>query len=298
MGVFNVFKKRNKVFVVGVDGFPHSLLNELISNGTMKKTGAMLAQGKLNKMSTSIPEISSVAWSTFMTGVNPALHNIFGFIDLEPGTYNMRFPNYSDLRGETIWEALKKIKKSSLIINQPATYPVKEVFGLMISGFVAISLEKSVYPGEYLKMIKENNYEIDIDTAKGREDHDYLFKSLNSSLDARLKTGLKLYKDIKPDFFEFIITGTDRLQHFRWNAIGDENNKYHKEAVAYYSKIDDTIAELYSMCDEKTLFILLSDHGFTKLHREVYINRFLEMSGYLSFDGDQKLTNINKSTRA
>ena len=50
--------------------------------------------------------------------------------------------------------------------------------------------------------------------------------------------------------------------------------------------------------DENTLFIIISDHGFTKLHWEVNINRFLELSGLLHFNGEKKLVNIDKRSRA
>ena len=76
----------------------------------------------------SIPEISSVAWSSAITGVNPGKHGIFGFTDLAKGSYITTFPNYLALKAPAFWEqdsvtlscleAMKKSDfKSMLIIH-------------------------------------------------------------------------------------------------------------------------------------------------------------------------------------
>jgi predicted AlkP superfamily phosphohydrolase/phosphomutase len=45
---------------------------------------------------------------------------------------------------------------------------------------------------------------------------------------------------------------------------------------------------------------LLSDHGFTGIQQEVYLNSWLKKNGYLSFETDspQKLTEITQETKA
>ena len=54
----------------------------------------------------SIPDVSSTSWTSFMTGVNPGEHGIFGFMDLSPNSYKMVFPNSRDVYEPTIWEML------------------------------------------------------------------------------------------------------------------------------------------------------------------------------------------------
>ena len=53
--------------------------------------------GILKRMTVSIPDNSAVSWSSIMTGENPGEHGIFGFTDLIPNTYTLRFPNSNNL---------------------------------------------------------------------------------------------------------------------------------------------------------------------------------------------------------
>ena len=101
-------RKKKQACVVGLDGVPCTLLRTMMENGVMPRTREIVARGALRSMTVTLPEISSVSWSTFMTGKNPGEHGIFGFTDLKPGTYDLRFPTFRDLRTETIWDLIGK----------------------------------------------------------------------------------------------------------------------------------------------------------------------------------------------
>lgn len=53
----------------------------------MSNVDMFIAEGVFRQRGSSIPEVSSVAWSSIITGVNPGEHGIFGFTDLAPETY-------------------------------------------------------------------------------------------------------------------------------------------------------------------------------------------------------------------
>src|SRR3989338_8331216 len=120
----------------------------------------VMLEGQFKKMQSSLPEVSCVAWSSIITGKNPAEHGIFGFTDLFPGTYNLKFPNFNDLKSQPFWNL---VDGKSIIINVPSTYPVSEMNGVHISGFVSIELEKSVYPKFLVAKLKEMDYRLDVD---------------------------------------------------------------------------------------------------------------------------------------
>ncbi|MEK7238093.1 MAG: alkaline phosphatase family protein, partial [Nitrospirota bacterium] len=80
--MFGFLKKKiakDKVIVLGIDGVPCSLLNRFINEGLMPNLADLVKKGTLTPMTASIPEVSSTSWSTFMTGVNPGRHGIYGF---------------------------------------------------------------------------------------------------------------------------------------------------------------------------------------------------------------------------
>ncbi len=177
-----IFRRRKKrVLVLGLDGVPYSLLLDFCRRGIMAQTAEFLSQGKLYPMKASLPEVSAVSWTDFMTGTNSASHGIFGFTDFKSGSYDLRFPNFSDVRSPTIWEKLSQQGKKCIIINQPATYPARPIKGILISGFVAIDLAKAVYPPQEIERLKKINYLIDVDTAAARANRELLWPDLKKN---------------------------------------------------------------------------------------------------------------------
>ena len=296
-------KKKTRVFVLGLDGVPHSLLHDLADRDIMPTVKTLIDSGHLHKMKASLPEISAVSWTDFMTGTNSGTHGIFGFTDLKPGTYDLRFPNFFDLKTNTFWDTLGERKKRSIVINQPSTYPAREINGILISGFVAIDLAKAVYPPALRASLEKLDYQIDIDTLKSREDPEFLWKDLYRTLDSRINTFNFLWKQ-DWDYFEFVITGTDRLQHFLWNAYEDTAHSHHDNFLDYYRQIDRVIGHVTKafrqLTDDDEGLYLLSDHGFTGIEQEVYLNVWLEEQGYLRFESSnpESLGEISSASRA
>ena len=284
-------QKNQKTFVVGLDGVPHSLLCELREKRLIPNLDAIFNNGRLEKMSVCVPEISSVSWSSFMTGTQSGEHGIYGFIDVQPGTYKIYFPSFAHLKAKTLWEKLGEKGLTSVVVNMPATYPARETNGVLVSGFVAIDLNRAVYPISLVSELKKIGYRIDVDTVKARQNPDLLFSDLDSTLAGRRRAVELLWEKIDWDLFIVVITGTDRMMHFMWNAYEDENHPYHQHFIAYFRKVDRFVGDLYSRFEEKARgenkpgrFFMLSDHGFTGIRSEVYLNRWLQDNGYLRFD--------------
>ena len=283
--------------MIGLDGVPFTLLNELIKKKCIPNMSNIFGQGYFGQMSVTIPEISSVSWTSFMTGKQSGEHGIFGFIDLEPGTYNIFFPNYDYLKSETLWESLGKTGKKTVVINMPSTYPAREINGALISGFVAIDINKAVYPASLLSDLKKLEYRIDLDTKRARQDHEFLFRDLDDTLTSRERAAELLWDDIPWDLFILVITGTDRLMHFLWDAYDDPKHAHHTDFLDYFRKVDRFVGRIYDKYlnlagskNGENRFFMLSDHGFTKIETEVYLNRWLVENGYLKFQKDKPET--------
>jgi predicted AlkP superfamily phosphohydrolase/phosphomutase len=263
----------------------------------------LLKSGHLHRMKASLPEISAVSWTDFMTGADSGGHGIFGFTDLKPGSYALRFPNFLDVKTETLWDALGKKGKRSIILNQPSTYPAKPLNGVLVSGFVALDLAKAVYPPSQKAALERMGYQIDIDTLKSRQDHAFLWSELERTIGGRERALDYFWKE-DWDYFEFVITGTDRLHHFLWNAYADENHGDHARFLDYYRRVDGIIGRLAlsyrRLTGSHTGLYLLSDHGFCQIEQEVYLNVWLQKEGYLRFTSDspQGLEDIAAGTVA
>jgi len=294
----------DRACVVGLDGVPFSMVQHFVANGVMPRLGAIIATGALRETTVSLPEISSVSWSTFMTGKNPGEHGIFGFTDLHPGTYTQSFPSFRDLKCDTIWDRLGEHKMRSVVINQPATYPARPIHGALVSGFVAVHLDKSVFPARYLRTLREINYEIDLDAEQVRDNPTALFRTLHELLRAREALLDVLWKEEKWNLMEVVVTGTDRLHHFLMDAYEDESHPQHGAFLDYYRAVDAMIGRVHERfvadAGEPRNFFVLSDHGFCRTRYEVNVNTVLAQTGHLKMTGDdaRRMENISEAATA
>ena len=52
-----------------------------MAEGKLPNLARLRATGGYERLRTTYPALSPVAWSTFATGVNPGKHNIFDFLN-------------------------------------------------------------------------------------------------------------------------------------------------------------------------------------------------------------------------
>jgi predicted AlkP superfamily phosphohydrolase/phosphomutase len=77
----------DKVLVLGMDGMEISLLKRFVAEGHMPTFKRFIAgAGYSGPLKTTLPALSPVAWSSFITGCNPGRHGIFDFVARDPKT--------------------------------------------------------------------------------------------------------------------------------------------------------------------------------------------------------------------
>ncbi len=235
LSTFNSQFPRRTRCVVGLDGVPFELLKGLAGSGVMPCTPRTSPRTEpLRRIRAALPPVSSVCWSSFMTGANPGAHGIFGFTDVRPdGTLTL--PTYHDLAAPTLWDRLGQAGLRSCVINQPSTYPARPLRGALVSGFVAPDLTKSIYPAALLPLLAALGYRIDVDTRRGREDPDGLLEDLEATLAIRRRATRWLWKRETWDYFQIVITETDRLHHFLWQALTDPGDPRHDRCLGFYA---------------------------------------------------------------
>jgi predicted AlkP superfamily phosphohydrolase/phosphomutase len=275
--------KKNKVFVLGIDGVPCSLLRMFIDDGTMPNLRRISQNGSIREMTASIPEISSTSWSTFMTGVNPGKHGIFGFTELHRETYQWRFPNSYSLKSKTLWDIAGSNDMKSVVLNVPSTYPARRLNGILTAGFVAIDLKAATYPESAYKYLKGIDYRIDVNAGKARESIDAFTHDITTTFNRRKEAILYFMENTEWDLFIGVITETDRLHHYLWAALHEDAHPQHEFFLNFYRQIDEFIGIVHEKTGSEAPFIIVSDHGFTTIKKELYLNNWLRDKGYLKF---------------
>lgn len=277
-------KAGKKLLVIGLDGVAHEMFAGAAGRPSLLPGMKEFFSGRAARMTVSIPEISAVSWSSFMTGTQPGEHGIFGFVDLAPGSYQVRFPDFRDLKATPFFSEWGAHGKRSVIVNLPATYPARPIPGVLISGFVALELERAVFPPRYLPMLRQAGYQVDIDAGKGRDRKAEFLADLHCALKVRKQVADRLWEREDWDIFMFTVTGTDRLQHFLHDAYADERHEFHEDFRAFFREVDETAVHFMNRaaaCPGMEV-VALSDHGFGPIRSEVYLNPLLKQNGFFS----------------
>ena len=275
-----------KLIVIGLDGTPFTHVQRMLAEGNMPNFSSLVQEGDIKQMKSVMPTISSVAWTSYMTGCNPAKHNIFGFVDLQPNSYDFTIPTGIDIKVKTLWEHLGENDLRSIVINVPETYPPKKINGMLVSGFLCTDVKKVAQPPELSEKLEKMGYRIDIDSWQARKDRDKMLEDIDYTFTHRVKAMFDLMDNEKWDYFHCHIMCTDRLHHFLWEQMENNDPKYGPAFLAFYMKVDEMLGELRKRLDDNTDLIILSDHGFCTVKKEVELNYWLRQQGFLKLEED------------
>lgn len=292
MSWFNKLRGHNKphkkrVVVIGLDGVPFTYIRRLLPTGALPNFRAIVNEGTMVQMHTTLPNVSSVAWASFMTGQNPGKHNIYGFVDRQPGSLKTFIPTARNLRSPMLWETLSDAGKRVFAMNVPVTYPSRQVNGIVVGCFLSPSVEKAAPNAEVAQALKRLNYCVDADPMHARRDKDSFLGHLDEVFERRIDAMRYFWQQEPWDFFMAHVMETDRLHHFFWEEMEHDHPKYAPAFLEFYKRVDQVLGEIRSWLDENTTLVILSDHGFCTIKQEVYVNTWLHDQGYLQYATEQ-----------
>jgi len=87
------------VLVLALDGASFDVIRPLVAQGELPNLAAWMKDGQVAGLPSTTPPVTFPAWSSFMTGLEPADHGIFDFTQKMPGAYRLRFVNSTDRPG-------------------------------------------------------------------------------------------------------------------------------------------------------------------------------------------------------
>ncbi len=157
----------NRLIILGLDGMDPLLVEKYMSQQKLPNISRLAQQGIFTKLETTIPSISPVAWSSFMTGCHPAKHNIFDFLSRDPRTYlpdlssarigspkktlswgkfkiPLSKPEIKGMRRSVpFWKILGDNGIFCTVLRIPVTFPPEKFRGHLLSGMCAPDLKGS-----------------------------------------------------------------------------------------------------------------------------------------------------------
>jgi predicted AlkP superfamily phosphohydrolase/phosphomutase len=278
-----------KVCVIGLDGASPVLINKWIDD--LPAFQQFRDEGLWGYSIPPLPAQTPVAWTTFMTGQNPGKHGIFSFIQREVGSYQRRIASPSAIKSETLWQILSAHGKRVGVLNVPMS-SYEHINGFMIPGFldhqegvpqpawlrrdIAMRFHKQTIPGDLETEV----------LAEARSNPTRLLNRIDEITDLNAEVSLHLLEQESWDFFMTVFMGTDRVGHFFWKYADPSHPMFLKHDFSsrvkrYYERIDSILQRFLKRVPPQTLVILVSDHGFCPVSREVFLNNYLQQLGCL-----------------
>lgn len=229
-----------------------------------------------------------------MTGKNPGKHGIFSFIFRRFGTYKRDIIQPEMIKSKTLWQILSENNKKVGVINIPMS-DVGGINGFIIPGFLSRT-EGIPYPEDVREKIRREFGitrlvgDVETEILKKVEKTPNLFlERVNQITDKTAKVSLFLLEEEDWDFFMTVFMGTDRIQHFFWRYVDETHEKYvenefTREVKDYYIKIDRILNKFLKSIDNDVLVMVISDHGFCSINKEIVLNNYLKEFGFLKLN--------------
>jgi predicted AlkP superfamily phosphohydrolase/phosphomutase len=149
--------KVKKLIFLGLDGLDPTVTERYMAEGKLPNLSRLREQGGFHRLRTTFPALSPVAWSTFATGVSPARHAMFDFLNRDLRTYmpelastrihppervlkiaGRRIPLSRPLiemrrKSRPFWQILGDHGIASTILRVPITFPPEKFSGRLLS---------------------------------------------------------------------------------------------------------------------------------------------------------------------
>jgi len=281
-----------KVFLFGIDGAPPELIFDKWLD-ELPNIKRLMSGGIYAKVNSAIPPSTVVAWNSMISAKDTSEIGVFSYTRKDDKG-GFRLVNSKDVRCKLMWDILIEQNKKTISLYVPLSYPVKQINGCMVSGFLTPGVDSDcVYPSGIRDRIKKlGNTDIFFDVAVGLAGHkgmeiEDLLKRTYEMTDMQIKLLKDLIVSEEWDFFMSVMIGTDRLQHMLWRHFDETHRRFienspHKDALKnYYKYLDERLGEVLDLLDEDTVIIVASDHGMVKQEGKININNWLIKEGYL-----------------
>lgn len=289
--------ERDRTLVIGLDGATFDLFHPMMKAGKLPRLSALLEGGTHGPLRSVLPPVTAPAWSSFMTGVEPARHGLFDFTRAEPDGGSRRVVNSRDIAARTLWDHLDEHGRTAGVYNVPVTYPPAPIQGFMWSGMLTPPEvgDQRVQPhslyGELAKEVEE--YCPYVYWRSYEHDRAELIRMITRSMERNERYTEYLMKKYDWDFFMTVVSETDWIQHALGDHLfgggreqGEEKQEIDALLEVFYRKMDEKVGHLCDLAGPGTTVLIVSDHGFGSLNRLFCMNKWLRDQGHMAMRKD------------
>jgi predicted AlkP superfamily phosphohydrolase/phosphomutase len=295
-------KERERVMVIGLDGVPYELIQSWAQAGHLPNIAKLMARGVSGPLASTMPPTSGPAWTSLATGKNPGKTGIYDFLYRRDGSYVFPPVNTTMRSGRTLWSVLGDHDRKVGVVNLPISYPVEQVNGSLVSGWMTPYYAKDfTWPPELASELDRavGDYRIYPAETFAESRRDAFFGACDELLEMLTKANMHVMGRDDHDFFMPVYFDTDRVLHQLWHYLDPEHPWNAKapvddatqarrtgEVIRYFTKLDADIGQLIEQFGEDARVAIISDHGMGRASRFVVLNNLLLKLGYIALSDD------------
>ncbi|HEX6791151.1 MAG TPA: alkaline phosphatase family protein, partial [Candidatus Krumholzibacteria bacterium] len=289
-----------RLVIVGVDGGDWMNLQPLIDAGKLPNFAKLVRDGASGPLRSEEPMLSPLLWTTMATGRLPEQHGILNFTIVDPKTGERAPVSRLQRKVDAFWNILGDYRRSVDVIGWLATDPAEAIDGVMVTdkfGYLAYIPEDtgaaenaSVYPpsrrDELSRLVVHADEVRDEELSrfvhvtpgemarsrKGEDANDpvnHLLHLYASTLTYRNIAAHLLEQD-QPDVLAVYFEWVDAVSHLfmlhsepRMPDVSEAEYAKYKDAITQaYELQDEILGGLLSRMDDRTVLMVISDHGF------------------------------------
>lgn len=274
-----------QLLLIGLDAASYDYLDPWLEQEELPNLRAILARSARGVLSSTIPPVTSVAWTSMVTGLNPGQFGIYDLVARQGHTYRFVPATFLNTHRRAIWDLLSAQGRRVAIIGVPSTYPAPVVNGIFIAGFDSPPRgDRVAHPPDLLGQMKaagilypwealEHLLALERQRQVIHRMEEYLacWQEVTASK-AEIVRWI-LMKETS-DFVMVVFSSTDHIIHHAPSR---------DMALRIYRQIDQALGRILEALSPDAFLILASDHGSTETDHFVTLYRILHDHGWLVF---------------
>ena len=282
-----------RVLAIGLDGADHDLVQDLLARGRLPTVSRLAREGTFGPLRSTLPAFTPTAWSSFLTGLNPGGHGIFGFRS-NPSRRGGTLESAATRAGTPLWRLLEAADLRSAYVTIPFTHPPESVSGVLVTGFGGPQRPEIVpLPARNAILAAHPDLVAAPQPTGWGGDYGVLAEKLVNHVD-QIADVCFLCLELEPDLALLCVDfmSSDIAGHLAWHRL-DSTHPAHAvdgpgdELVRVYEAVDRACGALIEQAEwlygEEPAVLVLSDHGMKPTHWLFRANRWLEEAGYLRY---------------
>jgi predicted AlkP superfamily phosphohydrolase/phosphomutase/Flp pilus assembly protein TadD len=289
---------RPAVIWLGFDALDFELVDRLAAEGKMPNWKRLEAEGATARLTSFVPILSPIVWTTLATGVSPDVHRVLDFQEVDPATGQKEPISGHSRAAPALWNVASSEGLSVGVVGWWATHPAEEVKGFFVSDrvspilFQGLPKEGAAFPRTlFAGVVQTVDREMRVsdeelthyvampaaDIAKERASAVGLsdpVAALARTIGATRVTsrvGRELYDRNLPDLTMLYFEGTDVIGHLfatdvppRMDCVSEEEyTRFGHTVDEYFALVDRLLGQwMRRAAEDGATLVVTSDHGF------------------------------------